>query len=93
MSYFVTLMSFQTFSSINCGSMQVCPATCIKLVDKSLDNQLASVNILLQTFYHQAIQTHPNIGLMTGRQQGCSKLAAICAFCSCVVSEISYGLL
>ena len=48
--------------------LQVVETTCIKLADKSFDNQLAS-SLLTTACYSQAGQatrTYPDIGLMTG---------------------------
>ena len=60
--------------------------TCFKLLKqlasslgiKSFDNVHASS--LLMTFYRQAGDSDPVIGLMTARQQACCKVAPTCAF-------------
>ena len=67
--------------------------TCCKLLKqlssnlwiKSLDNQLASSLLITCSRLviikpEQAMRTHPDIDLMTVRQQACSRLAPTCAF-------------
>ena len=65
--------------------LKVVETTCISLVDKILDNQLASSLLttcsrLVIIKPEQAMRTHPDIDLMTARQQACSRLAATCTF-------------
>ena len=54
-------------------------------MDISFDNQLAlslltTSNRLAVINMNQAMRTHPDIGLVTARQQGCSRLVATCMF-------------
>ena len=63
------------------------------LLIRSLDNQLASsllttCNRFVIIKLEQAIRTHPDIGLMTARQQSCSRLAATCVFLAVLVSML-----
>ena len=77
----------QTYCNlISAALLQVVETTCIKLVDKSLDNELAASLLttcsrLVIIHPEQAMRTHPDIGLMmTVSKQACSRLAATCAF-------------
>ena len=74
--------------------LQVAETSCIKRVDKSLDNQLAPSLLTtcskLRTIKpEQAMRTHPDIGLMTARQQSYSRLAATCAFLAVIYTSIT----
>ena len=68
--------------SQTCCKLWILSSTCIKLVDKKTWKSTCSkpVDNLQQTCYHQAMQTHPDIGLMTAIPQACSRLAATYAF-------------